>query len=575
MLRSLALIEPLEPRRLLAVLLPGFVETAVTGDVVRGTTLEISPDGKLFVVEQRGTLQVYSGYTTPNQLLQPNFFRDAPPPVDPRGGERGMIGFAFDPDYEHNRYVYVHYTHSVTPNSNRVSRFTANATGDLALPGSEVVLLEIEPPVLSTIHNGGALHFGPDGKLYVAVGDHGPPANAQSLTTLKGKILRVNATPGDIIPEDNPASIAGIPGTTSGVHRTIWAAGLRNPYTFAFQPSTGRMFINDVGALREEINEGGAGRNYGWPITDGDFDPKQFPDFTRPLLTPAANAIVGGAFYEPAMNMFPPDYSGDYFFGSYFNSTLGGYIARMDLVSLQVQAFANAVGPLSDLRIAPDGSLLYTVNAISGGRVFRVMYDDIAPTVTASAFEFDGVKLPGRPHRLNFAFSESVSASLAPSDLTLVNLSTGQAVPSSALSLSYDPTADIATFTFSGFSNAILPDGNYRATLRAAGVTDAAGNPLPADHVADFFVLSADANRDGTVNVADFKILAANFGQSGRFAQGDFTYDGRVNLADFNILASRFGQQLSAAFSGRGSGIFNGSAGVGTSDDGDRPDLLA
>jgi glucose/arabinose dehydrogenase len=566
MIRAVAKIETLERRRLLAFLLAGFVEAPVTGSVDLGSTLEIAPDGKLFVAEQRGTLQVYSSYATPNQFLQPNFFRDAPLPVPTTElGEGGLIGFTFDPDYQNNRFIYVHYTRRIPIRLNRISRFTANASGDLALPGSEVVLLEIEPPA-SNGHNGGALHFGPDGKLYVAVGDHNTAGAPQSITSLKGKMLRINPTPGDVIPDDNPANISGIAGTTSGVHRAIWAAGLRNPFTFAFQPSTGRMFINDVGLTFEEVNEGGAGRNFGWPVTLGDFDPAQFPQFTRAAYGYRTGSIgrgvVGAAFYEPVAAMFPSDYVGDYFFGD-----LTGWIARLDLPTLQLHPFAASAGFITDLRVAPDGSLLYQR---WDAPVMRVTFDNVAPTVTASAFDFDGVTLPDRPHRLRYAFSENVAASLAPNDLQLVNLTTGQAVSTSGIALSYDAPTNTATFTFPGFANAILSDGNYRATLRAAGVTDAAQNPLPEDHVSEFFFLRGDANRDGGVDADDFKILVANFGQSPRtFSQGDFNYDGIVNLLDFNLLASRFGAVLTACTSS----FFNQWRG-GDSDDDDGGDEL-
>ena len=253
-----AVIDSLERRRLFTSLPPQFVQSPVTDGVPFGSTLEIAPDGKLFVVEQPGRIQVYSDYTS-GTLLQPNFFRDAQPAVN-FSGERGLFGITFDPDYATNHYVYVHYTKDAFPFPNRVTRFTANPTGDLALPNSETVLLEMEPSPNSN-HNGGGMHFGPDGKLYVGVGDNAVGANAQSLSTLKGKILRMNVTPGDIIPADNPTSFDGIAGTTSGIHRLIWAAGLRNPYTFAFQPGTGRMYINDVGEVSwEEIDEGAPGR---------------------------------------------------------------------------------------------------------------------------------------------------------------------------------------------------------------------------------------------------------------------------------------------------------------------------
>jgi glucose/arabinose dehydrogenase len=532
----------MEARRLLATLPQGFVQTIVSEPLSFASTLEIAPDGKLFVVEQSGFVQVYEGFTAPPTKLQANFFRDTPPPVN-FSGERGLFGIAFDPDYATNRFVYIHYTLDQFPFPNRLSRYVANAAGDLALAGSEVVLLTMEPSTASN-HNGGAIHFGPDGKLYVAVGDNAAGSNAQSITTLKGKILRLNATPGDLVPSDNPSSIDGITGTTSGIHRAIWAAGLRNPYTFAFQPGTGRMFINDVGEVSwEEINQGAAARNFGWPATEGDFDPGEFPDFTRPVLAYhhlngpiIGQAIVGAAFYNPTTPTFPPEYLGDYFFGDFS----AGWIKRIDPLSGQASDFADATGNITDLRVAPDGSLLYVT--YDAGRVFRVQFDAIAPSVIASEFVFDGFTLPDSPHRLRFTFSEDVSASLSVDDLILRNTTTSQLVPASHLALEWDSPANRAEFTFPGFEDGILPDGNYTATLPAAAVTDAAGNPLAADGAAEFFFLIGDANHDRSVSLSDFDILAANFGQTNRtFSQGDFNYDGVVNLADFNRLAGRFG----------------------------------
>ena len=179
------------------------------------------------------------------------------------------------------------------------------------------------------------------------------------------------------------------------------------------------------------------------------------------------------------------------------------------------------------------------------GPAASVGQDTIPPAVNASQFLFDGATLPSPPHRLTYTFSENVSASLGADDLLLENLTTGQTVPTGNIAVSYSAVSNTAAFTFPGFPSGILPDGRYRATLLAAGVTDPAGNPLAANHVSSFFFLQGDANHDGSVNLGDFNILAANFGQSNRtFSQGDFNYDGTVNLNDFNVLASRFGRSV-------------------------------
>jgi len=164
------------------------------------------------------------------------------------------------------------------------------------------------------------------------------------------------------------------------------------------------------------------------------------------------------------------------------------------------------------------------------------------PQVTASSFVFESAA-----HGLNFSFSNNVAASLGTDDLLLENLTTSSTIPAVELSLSYDTATNIASFSYTGNASGIagvLPDGDYRATLLASGITSAGGAPLAANHVFNFFFLNGDADRDRDVDSDDFNILASNFGSSGRtFAQGNFSYDpaGIVDSDDFNILATRFG----------------------------------
>jgi glucose/arabinose dehydrogenase len=217
--------------------------------------MDFAPDGRLFVCQKSGSLRVIK-----NGALLPTPFLTLT--VD-SAGERGLLGVAFDPSFATNNFVYVYYTVpgvSGGPSHNRVSRFTAN--GDVSVAGSELPILNLNDLSGASNHNGGAIHFGPDGKLYIAVGENANGSNSQTLANLLGKILRINAD--GTIPSTNPFF------NTMGARQEIWALGLRNPYTFAFQPGTGRMFINDVGETTwEEINDGIAGSNYGWPITEG------------------------------------------------------------------------------------------------------------------------------------------------------------------------------------------------------------------------------------------------------------------------------------------------------------------
>lgn len=361
MTRRHLLVERLEPRLAPAALPTGFTETTLASGLTSATAMEIAPDGKLFVAEQGGTLEVWND----GVRLASNFFRDAPLTTQ-SGSERGLLGIAFDPDYQTNRFVYVYYTTAASDNHNRVSRFTASETGDLAIAGSEVTVLDLDPHAVGN-HNGGALHFGPDGKLYIAVGDNAnqnnPTSvhNSQRLGTLHGKMLRINAD--GTIPDDNPFY-----SQTTGNNRAIWSLGLRNPFTFSFDRDPGgaqRMFINDVGQTDwEEINLGAAGANFGWPTTEGDFNAERFPQFTRPLFayhhdsqvsTPSGCAITGGAFYRPLENRFGADYEGDYFFSDY----CGGWIYRLDAATGTVAPFAANISEPVDLKVADEGRLFY------------------------------------------------------------------------------------------------------------------------------------------------------------------------------------------------------------------------
>ena len=171
---------------------------------------------------------------------------------------------ALHPDFASNRFVYLYYTTTQNGTHNRISRFTADAANpNVAEAGSEVPIVDLPALSGATNHNGGAMNFGLDGKLYVAVGDNANSAKAQDLNDPFGKMLRFNDD--GSIPADNPYC-----NTPATLRCAVWARGLRNPFTFAVQPGTGRMHINDVGQNTwEEINLGVPGANYGWPATEG------------------------------------------------------------------------------------------------------------------------------------------------------------------------------------------------------------------------------------------------------------------------------------------------------------------
>jgi hypothetical protein len=242
----------------------------------------------------------------------------------------------------------------------------------VAVAGSERVLFELDPLSSALNHNGGAIHVGNDGKLYVAVGDNVNSQNAQSFGNLFGKILRLNRD--GSIPSDNPFLQR-----TTGRNRAIWALGLRNPFTTTFQRSTGRLFINDVGQdTYEEVNVGIAGANFGWPYAEGPSadtrykkDPLHFYGHTN-----GACAITGGAFYAAPVMPFPSGDHGKYFFADY----CGGWIRRLDPTTGAVTAFASGIAQPVDLEVGRDGALYYLSR--SGAYVGRISYGaSLAPEI--------------------------------------------------------------------------------------------------------------------------------------------------------------------------------------------------
>lgn len=380
-------MEALEQRTMLAATLPaGFSESTYVQGFDTPTTMEFAPDGRLFVGEKAGKIRVVKDgrlLTTPFLSLRVDTF-----------SERGLEGIVFDPNFRNNRYMYVYYTRADNSGFNRLSRFTASASNpDVAQAGSELVILD-NIPTPTGFHNGGSLHFGTDGMLYVGIGDGGSrAADAQVLSSLNGKILRLNvAAYPNIIPSNNPFV------NTPGARPEIFALGFRNPFTSAVQPGTGKLFVNDVGFdTYEEVNDVRSGRNYGWPQAEG---PVNDSRFTNPVYsyTQASQggegAVTGGVFYQA--NQFPSSYQGSYFFSDF----TAGWIRRLDTRNgNQSSGFATgAAGPL-DLDVGPDGSLYY-LSAFGDGYdgtnrpVMKISYaaggGNRAPTASSSANKTSG-----------------------------------------------------------------------------------------------------------------------------------------------------------------------------------------
>ncbi|HEV3143535.1 MAG TPA: PQQ-dependent sugar dehydrogenase [Gemmataceae bacterium] len=317
----------------------GFKAEVVATGLTGATAMEIAADSRIFVCEQTGRLRVIKN----GKLLAEPLVKL---PVDSTW-ERGLIGVTLAPDFPKTPHVFVCYVAAKPYPHHVVSRFAIR--GDVAEAGSEKILLEGDDQAklggtVPAGHQGGAIHFGTDGKLYIAIGEQTAGKPAQDLKSLLGKLLRINVD--GSIPEDNPFFAK-----TTGKYRAIWALGCRNPFTFAVQPGIGRLFINDVGGIAEEINEGEAGANYGWPIVE--HGPKSDPRFRSPVHYYPTACVIGGAF-SPADLSWPKEYRGQYFFGD-FNH---GWIKIIDPARPAVaKSFATGLRRPVDLRFAPDGCL--------------------------------------------------------------------------------------------------------------------------------------------------------------------------------------------------------------------------
>jgi glucose/arabinose dehydrogenase len=297
----------------------------VTGGLTQPVGIAHADDGsgRLFIVERMGVIRIWNGVS-----LLPEPFLDVSALVDPTGPEQGLLGLAFHPDYETNGFFYIDYTRDPGAGLDRtvVARYQVSGVPDVADPNSALVLFEIEQPAQN--HNGGDLHFGPDGFLYISSGDGGgAPQNGQLTDTLLGKILRldVDAAPGPglayAIPPDNP--FAGV----AGARGEIWAYGLRNPWRFSFDRALGDLWIGDVGQNAwEEVDVARAeigGTNFGWNRMEGAHcfrpisgceDPALALPVTEYSHDVGGCTVIGGGVYRGTDQ---PLLAGGYLFGDY------------------------------------------------------------------------------------------------------------------------------------------------------------------------------------------------------------------------------------------------------------------
>ena len=346
------------------------VQTVVTG-LAMPVSMAFDPQGRLFITERTtGFVRLYA-----NGVLQaePVIHFD----VD-QCGERGLLGIALDPNFTANHYIYVYYTEltGCVNTYNKLVRFVENNG-----VGSDPVTL-FTSPQSSPIHNSGGVHFGPDGKLYVSVGDNGNWFIAQDLTVPNGKIHRLN--PDGTIPDDNPVF------TQTGALPSIYAFGLRNSFDFTFDPlSPGRIFATENGPnCDDELNRIEAGYDYGWrgnyPCEDA-----TGPDPTYNTIDPfwflpeatCCEAPTGVVVYTGHQI---PQWRGDIFMATYNNTgKLRHFYLNADRTLSQAVNVVDGVTPNVDIENGPDGALWFIDGGgWNNGTVRRIVGNGVLPTST-------------------------------------------------------------------------------------------------------------------------------------------------------------------------------------------------
>jgi glucose/arabinose dehydrogenase len=411
---------------------PQFVNDRVIIGLDEPTAMTFTPDGRMLIAERDGTVWVVQPGAT--QVSPTPFLQLTGVPTD---NERGLLGLTVDPAFATNGYVYVYYTHGSL--RNRVARFTA--TGNTAPASTEFVVWQniVNADIW---HQGGDLHFGPDGYLYISVGDHLQSQTAQQLTSYNGKILRV--TRDGAVPSDNPFNDGAGPNLDA-----IWVRGLRNPFRFAIDQTNGRLIIGDVGeSTREEVNVGVRGANYGWPVCEGSCGTA---GMTNPVYSYAHSghdaSITAGIVYRGTQ--FPADHRGDFFFGDYAQN----WIKRITF---------DATGNVTAVRNfePPDGSLdgpYGNIVAFAEGPDGSLWYVDAGPFSANNA---------GAVRRIR-----NVTSNQSPTAVAAANPTTGQAPLAVAFSSagSSDPEGQPLTYRWDFGDSTTSTQANPSHTYSAAG----------------------------------------------------------------------------------------------------------
>jgi glucose/arabinose dehydrogenase len=342
-----------------------------------GLTAAGDGSGRLFVNEREGVVRVIGA----DGRLRDRPFVDLSDRIT-AGGERGLLGLAFHPDFATNRRLFVHYSRA-GDGSTVISELTAAPDLQSADPGGERVLLTVPDPFAN--HNGGQLAFGPDGYLYIGLGDGGgggdPLQNAQNPDALLGKILRIDVDGRDggrpyAIPATNPfASEGANPGDGQP---EIWALGIRNPWRFSFDSDGGDLYIGDVGqGSWEEIDRQPAdstgGENYGWNVMEGrhcyggDCDQSGYVKPIAEYSHDLGCSVTGGYVYRGAAQ---PDLQGVYVFGDYCSGIV--FTLQVDEGTIDPKRVLDSGLGISAFGTDEDGEI-YLVDI--GGGVYHVLVD--------------------------------------------------------------------------------------------------------------------------------------------------------------------------------------------------------
>ncbi len=397
---SLLLAVAVLPAEAAPSLPPGLKFTTVASGLTRPLFVTHAGDGsgRLFIVQQGGQILILK-----NGSVLPTPFLDLSGQITTTGNEQGLLGLAFHPNYAANGRFFTVYTRK-SDGDVVLAEFGVSSNPDIADP-SPTVLLTIEHSAHAN-HNGGMIAFGPDGYLYQAVGDGGgggdPDDNGQDLTTLLGKLLRldVDGAAPYAVPADNP--FVGDP--NPNVREEIWAYGLRNPWRFSFDRSTGDLFTGDVGQnAQEEIDfqpaSSGGGENYGWSILEGNLCFKPSSGCTPPsgYVPPVAVydhgpndsngcSVTGGYVYRGSQS---PSLAGVYFYADFCKGTIWGLVR--DGSNWITGLITDTSYLISSFGEDEAGELYLT--DLSGGRVVKISEVTLLTKTFRSNGKYDGYVL--------------------------------------------------------------------------------------------------------------------------------------------------------------------------------------